>query len=180
MRTPRQHQFGFTIIELMVTLTIAAIIFGIGLPSFGSFMRGAKISTTTNDYVYSLHKARSEAVKRVTGAGLCPSVNSMASDAACSPGSSYANGWIVYADTNNNKQQDDGEEILHRMEARTNGFTITSDTVFADQVYFNDSGNSVNVTDIPISGVIGISYGDGSSVRNVIVSANGRVTSEEP
>ncbi len=180
MRTLKQHQSGFTLIELIVALTIAAFIIGIGMPSFGSFMRGAKISTTTNDYVYSLHKARSEAVKRVTGAGLCPSVNSMAADAACAPGSSYANGWIVYADENNNKQQDAGEEILHRMEARTNGFTITSDPVFAGQIYFDDSGNSVNVTDIPVSGAVGISYGDGSYVSNVIVSANGRVTSEKP
>jgi type IV fimbrial biogenesis protein FimT len=180
MRTQKRHQLGFTLIELIVALTIAAIVIGIGMPSFGSFMRGAKISTTTNDYVFSLHKARSEAVKRVTGTGLCPSVNSMTAGATCATGTSYASGWIVYADENNNKQQDGGEEILHRMEARTNGFTITSDAVFANQIYFNDSGNSVNITDIPVSGTINISYAGGSSVRNVIVSANGRVTSEEP
>ncbi len=180
MRTSNLHQSGFTLIELVITMTIAALVIGIGMPSFGRFMEGAKISTTTNDYVYSLHKARSEAVKRATGAGLCPSVNSMVSAAVCAPGSSYTAGWIVYADENNNRQQDAGEEILHRMEARTNGFTFAPDPVFVDQIYFDDSGNSVNVADIPISGTVNITYANGAYGRDIIVSANGRVTSEEP
>ena len=179
MPKPRLHQSGFTLIELMVALAIAAIVVAIGMPSFSAFMENAKISTTTNDYVYSLHKARSEAVKRATGAGLCPSVNSMVAVATCTDGAQYSDGWIVYADDNNNKSLDAGEDILHRMEARTNGFAFVPDTVLQNQIYFNDSGNSVNVTDIPISGKININYAGGSVGRNVILSSNGRVTVEE-
>ncbi len=178
MRSAKLTQAGFTLIELLVTLTIAAIVIGIGMPSFGTFMEQAKISTTTNDYVFSLHKARSEAVKRVTGAGLCASANSMAAGAMCTSGASYRDGWIVYADENANKQMDAGEEVLHRIEARTGGFVFTPAAVFADQIYFNDSGNSVNVADVPISGAISISYGN-SDTRDVVVSANGRVTVEK-
>ncbi len=178
MRKSVRHQSGFTLVELAVTLVIASVVLAIGLPSFGSFMENTKISTTTNDYVFSLHKARSEAVKRVTGVGLCPSSASMMPSATCSAGAQYSDGWIVYADENNNKMLDNDEEVLHRMEARTNGFAFTPDPVLSAQVYFNESGNSVNVADIPVSGIIGISYAGGSIGRNVIVSANGRVSVE--
>lgn len=179
MRKLKLHHSGFTLIELAVTLAIASILIAIGMPSFSSLMNSTKISTTTNDYVFSLHKARSEAVKRVTGAGVCPSANSMVAAATCTAGAKYSDGWIVYADENNNKVQDGDEDILHRMEARSNGFTFVPDDVLAAQIYFNESGNSVNVADIPVSGTINITYAGGSIGRNVIVSANGRVTVEE-
>jgi len=179
MRQSKLHQRGFTIIELMVTLLIAAVLVAVGLPSFGKFMERTRITSTTNDYIFSLHKARSEAVKRVTGTGLCPSTNSMEVDAACDGGKPYSSGWIVYADTNNSGDFDKDEEILHRMEARTDGFVFTTPDVFAEQIYFDQSGNSVNSSDLPISGTVSITYAGGSLGRNVIVSANGRVVAEE-
>ena len=179
MRKSKLHQSGFTFIELLVTLVIAGTLVAIGLPSFGSLMERTKLTNTTNDYIYSLHKARSEAVKRVTGAGLCPSTNSMATDAACDDGAPYSSGWLVYADEDNNRVFDAGEEILHRIESRSTGFTFTSSDVFVNQVYFDESGNSVNVADVPIYGTINITYAGGTLGRNVIVSANGRVISEE-
>ncbi|MEE9333248.1 MAG: GspH/FimT family pseudopilin [Granulosicoccaceae bacterium] len=179
MRKSKLHQSGFTFIELLVTLVIAGTLVAIGLPSFGSLMERTKLTNTTNDYIYSLHKARSEAVKRVMGAGLCPSTNSMAVNAACDDGSPYSSGWLVYADEDNSGVFNAGEEILHRIESRANGFTFTSPDVFVNQVYFDGLGNSVNVADVPVSGTINITYAGGSLGRNVIVSANGRVISEE-
>lgn len=179
MRQSKLHQSGFTFIELMITLVIAGTLVAVGLPSFGSFMERTKITSTTNDYIFSLHKARSEAVKRVTGSGLCPSVNSMAANAACNDGAPYSSGWIVYADEDNNGVFNAGEAIIHRVENSGNGFTFTPHAVFANQVYFNESGNSVSVADMPASGTINITYAGGSLGRNVIVSANGRVISEE-
>lgn len=179
MRQSKLRQSGFTFIELMITLVIAGTLVAIGLPSFGSFMERTKITSTTNDYIFSLHKARSEAVKRITGSGLCPSVNPMAANAACNDGAPYSSGWIVYADENNDGVFDAGDEILHRVENTGNGFTFTPPAVFANQIYFNESGNSVNSANAPASGTIGITYAGGSLGRNVIVSANGRVISEE-
>ena len=179
MRKSKLHQPGFTFIELMITLVIAGMLVAVGLPSFGSFMERTKLTSTTNDYIYSLHKARSEAVKRISGAGLCPSTNSMDRNAVCAVGQPYSSGWIVYADENSSGVFDAGEEILHRIESRTDGFVITAPAVFSEQIYFDESGNSVNIADLPVSGTISITYAGGNLGRNVIVSANGRVVSEE-
>jgi type IV fimbrial biogenesis protein FimT len=61
---------GFTLIELMVTVMVAAIMLGIGIPSFRSFIAGQKVKTASYDLVSSLMLARSEAVKRNTAVTL--------------------------------------------------------------------------------------------------------------
>lgn len=55
---------GFTVIELMVTLAVAAILLAIAIPSFNYLMVSSKLTTTANAYVYALNIARSEAIKR--------------------------------------------------------------------------------------------------------------------
>lgn len=63
---------GFTLIELMVTLTVLGIMMGIGVPSFKSFIAGQKVKTATYELMSSLLLARSEAVKRNTNVALTP------------------------------------------------------------------------------------------------------------
>jgi len=55
---------GFTLMELMVTLSIAAIVMSIGIPSFNSTLRSNRLTAAANQLVTSLNLARSEAVKR--------------------------------------------------------------------------------------------------------------------
>lgn len=55
---------GFTIIELMITLTVAAILLAIAIPSFNYLTVSSKLTTTANNLVNALGVARSEAIKR--------------------------------------------------------------------------------------------------------------------
>jgi type IV fimbrial biogenesis protein FimT len=55
---------GFTLIELMVTLSITAILLGVGLPSFSEFIRSQAVKTASFDIHSTLVFARSEAIKR--------------------------------------------------------------------------------------------------------------------
>ena len=60
MRTQR----GFTLIELMVVITIAAVMAGLGVPAFREFMAAQRVKNTAFDFAAALLLARSEAVKR--------------------------------------------------------------------------------------------------------------------
>ncbi|HQS02358.1 MAG: hypothetical protein B7Y07_08470 [Halothiobacillus sp. 24-54-40] len=65
-RNPQRHKRaqGFTIIELMITLTVAAILLAIAIPSFNYLTVSSKLTTTANDLVTAIGVARSEAIKR--------------------------------------------------------------------------------------------------------------------
>jgi type IV fimbrial biogenesis protein FimT len=54
---------GFSMIELMVTLALAAILLGMALPAFNGMMTQRTMTTQVNDLVVAVHYARSEAVK---------------------------------------------------------------------------------------------------------------------
>ena len=60
----RDKQCGLTLIELMVTLVISAILLSVAVPAYQSFIGSTALTTATNDLVAALNMARSEALKR--------------------------------------------------------------------------------------------------------------------
>ena len=61
---PSDAVAGFTLIELMIAMAIAAFLITAGLPSFNEFMRNSEIRSTTESIVNGLRLARSEAANR--------------------------------------------------------------------------------------------------------------------
>lgn len=59
----RSAQRGFTIIELMVTITIFAILLMLGVPSFSNLLQNHKLSSAAQGYLAGLQSARSEAIR---------------------------------------------------------------------------------------------------------------------
>lgn len=67
----RRHVRGFTLVELMITVTIAVVLIMIAVPSFKTIMLSNKLTTTANDLVFAINSARMEAIKRNTSTQLC-------------------------------------------------------------------------------------------------------------
>ena len=65
--------YGFTLVELMVTLAVLAIGAAIAYPSFQGVLRSNRVATATNDLIASLSLARSEAIRGSRDSGVCPS-----------------------------------------------------------------------------------------------------------
>ena len=70
-------QSGFTLYELMVTLTIAGIVLMVGIPSMGEFRQNSRMVSTANDLHSSFYLARSEAARAKTFITICASADSM-------------------------------------------------------------------------------------------------------
>lgn len=87
---------GFTLIELMVTLAIAAILLMVAAPSMVAFKRNSELTSLSNTLLSAVNAARSEALKRNMAAYITPA----------DKGDSWAVGWVVFVDKNNNQQYD--------------------------------------------------------------------------
>ncbi|WP_458069224.1 GspH/FimT family pseudopilin [Rhodanobacter sp. BL-MT-08] len=64
---------GFTLTELMVTLTVLVILVAIAIPSFSRLILSNRLTTTANDMVGAINSARMEAVKRNAATQFCGS-----------------------------------------------------------------------------------------------------------
>lgn len=115
---------GFTLMELMVVLALAAVILGLGAPSFREFSRNNRMVTIANDFLGGVQSARTEAIKRQLVAGgiaICPSGNPDAASPTCLAATTKQfDGWIAFVDTNNNCDRDvaDTTEIVLRSGSR--------------------------------------------------------------
>ena len=61
---PYKNESGFTIIELMITVAIGAVLLGVALPGYQDLVKNNCMTATTNSLIANLQLARSEAIKR--------------------------------------------------------------------------------------------------------------------
>ena len=93
---------GFTLIELMVVLALAAIIATFAAPSFQSSMARQKLNLAASDLLVSATQARSEASKNNRPAIVQP----VTSD------SDWSQGWRIYVDMDNSKTYNEGDFLV--------------------------------------------------------------------
>src|SRR4030066_1839600 len=99
--TPNQpnfrQSFGFTLIELVVAMAVAAILVVVAVPNLRSFIQNGRLITQTNDRVGDLGLARSEAIKRRANVGICQSTDGI----TCAGGGNWRDGRAIFVDVNN-------------------------------------------------------------------------------
>ena len=88
---------GFTLIEVMVAVAIAAIVLSIGVPSFAQMVKNGRIASTASCLTGALYTARSEAVKRSASVTVCPLDDA---EGAQNCGSDWGKGMLVFTEGN--------------------------------------------------------------------------------
>ena len=175
-------QRGFTLFELLVTILVAGVIFGLGVPNLLEFSRNNAMTAVANDFQTAVMSAREFAVTQRRPVTICASPNPVAAAPTCSPDASGTNGgYVVWVDDNADATVDVGEEIILQRDD-PDGITIFAANGylnFGGNGYLNDiAGLGASVTEMLLCDARGntISSGSLSAARAIRISPTGRST----
>ncbi len=168
---------GFTLVELMIVLVIAAILGAMAMPSMRDFVRDNRLATETNTMITALALARSEATKRRRRVAVCSSTNPAATTPACNGSAgNWDGGWLVFEDSNANSSYSSANDVLLRRQAGPGGeVTVRSNNAASTLILYQPNGTLLGGTSPAFSICDSRGAGDG---RKITVTAVGRSSLE--
>jgi type IV fimbrial biogenesis protein FimT len=93
---PPNPQHGFTLVELLVTLSILAILAAVSIPNIAPFIARGTMRSIAGDFISSIQLARSEAINANQCTAICMSATAGTSQQCDLTGNNWAAGWIVF------------------------------------------------------------------------------------
>lgn len=164
-------QTGFTVIELMITVAVAAVLVAIAVPNFSDALVRSRVAGAADELQSALGLARAEALKLKLPVTVCANVGEV-----CANENSWNNGFMVFHDPNGNGVRDGDETIL-----RTRRFDQTALLITAEAGTVSLLGNgrladgTERVFDIRGPGCTpGGTIGDNGKRRRLTITASGR------
>ena len=123
---------GFTILEVLITISVAAILLGSGVPALQSFIANNQVTATNNSIVEGLNLARFTAVTSGDEVVICPS----ADESACT-GDKWSEGWIVFGNADGNGTPAAAERI--RVRTQTGNLVVSQ---YSGNIVFESDGTT--------------------------------------
>ena len=124
------RDYGFSLLELLLTIAIAALILTLGLPAFEALKARNAQRVELDALFHAVHHARKASIMRKQVVSLCPSRDG----ATCSPGRDWSGGFLVFVNSDRDEppERDAGEVLLHqhlagkfvKITANRRGFTL--------------------------------------------------------
>ena len=141
---------GFTLIELMISLAMLAVLLGLAAPSFARMLASNRMATQTNEFTAALNLARLEAVRRAQSVAI----------RADGGGATFQGGWKVFTDANDNG-------------AQPGTITVTDGTVIRESG--GAVGGNTTITRVTRGGTApNYTYADSTAADNMYVVFNSR------
>ena len=110
-----RRETGVTLVELIFTIAVLAVLMSISLPALGNLVQNAQARGAHGALMTSLALARMSAVAHNAQVAVCPSADQV----NCTGDVWWQRGWIVFVDTNRNGKRDADEQILEVTGAQT-------------------------------------------------------------
>ena len=175
MHNQPQYRSGFTLIELMVTIAIAAILIAVAIPSFAPTIASNRLTANANELVTALNLARSEAVKR----GVSVTIRKVDGNSSTNNGSvatwNWENGWDVFTDADSDGNYEAGDILIRTYAPLQSSYTLRGNN-FSNFIRFISSGQSnTNGSFVICNNSDGNDVPEANTSRLIIVNTVGRV-----
>ncbi len=116
---------GISLLELLIVLLLFAVVLVLGAPVLGGLVQENRLYAGSQRLVVAISLARTEAVMRNAVVTVCPSSMASTGEARCN--GDYAQGWLVFADTNGDAVMQPGvDRLLRVFEGLPPGFAVTN------------------------------------------------------
>jgi type IV fimbrial biogenesis protein FimT len=158
---------GFTLLELLVALAIAAIVFAVAVPSVGGYVAEQRVHARADALLRALERARSEAIKRATRVDVCPGSGNCLAGAL-----PWEGGWIIVPDASRMSG-----ELISQEPASPSGVTIRGNRPVADYVSYTSAGHARRFDGALQMGTFTV-CATGQRMRKVILASSGRARVE--
>jgi type IV fimbrial biogenesis protein FimT len=158
---------AYTLAELMTTLAIGSIILSIAIPGYQWLAARTAVTSAVNLFLTHLHQARSEAVTREQVVVLCPSNDGLACEADYR---AWADGYIVFADLDRNRQRSEAEPVISYSQAESSRVSIYTSSKSRSVLAYLPTGRAW-VSNTTVRFCV---KGRSQSNRAVIISPTGR------
>src|SRR4051812_35200444 len=170
----RRLSTGFTLVELLITIVLVAILARIVAPNMSSFVLNTRLTSASYEMTRSIQTARTEAIKRQSNVVLCTSANPTAATPTCSK--TGITGWIVFQDTNGNWDHAATEELIetHTFESSKMSLLADNDMIISFAVigFTNPAGAKTPSTAIVMCDSRGNTSVSGqSTARGISIAA---------
>lgn len=164
----RASSRGFTLIELMIALGLSALLLSMAIPALDQFTTSAKQTGAINDFVSSMHIARSSAITTNFRSTVCASSNGTNCEAVA-----WDEGWIVFGDRDSDQTVDNDERII-AVSGAIEGMSIQS-AEFGGFLMYRPNGRVMTTSATGNSGQFTVCDNRGSAHAKVlIVDLSGR------
>jgi type IV fimbrial biogenesis protein FimT len=135
---------GFTLLELLIALSVLAILLAIGIPSFQTQLEKERITAATNDLLAAFQLGRSEAIRYGIPVTICSSnqqPHQAAKPVTCDKAPPYwSRGWLLFRDRDDSGQPpSDPQDILRIGSPLHSSLSVSTK---ADKIQFAASGNA--------------------------------------
>lgn len=139
--SPGRCSAGFTLVELIVSVTVLGILLGMAVPQFTDFLRNSRRAAVLNELVGSLTLARTEAIRRGVTVSMCKTVDGTA--CVSGAGDTWAAGWLIFVNSDSDDPPvfDVGETDLRVRTEADAGYTIQPSVDVTNFITFNADGS---------------------------------------
>lgn len=138
MRLARLRRAGFTLVELAIAISIAAMLFALALPSYVRFIAEQRLLDDARRLSEGIMLARSEAVKRNRHVVICATTPV----AGCGAAGHWHEGWVMFEDADGDAEHDAGDPMVGTDGSASTGVTMIGNRPVQRYLRFDYGGHA--------------------------------------